>query len=106
MPFVPETFPCFPPRNGYSLPANFLLAHDTISNVYRHALRVSNQEDADPLQLIFHHDAIADVALPLLEAIENDPSGIELENWLVTAATALGSLSERLLSYRNSIQSR
>jgi len=58
---LPQTFPCFPPCTiaNNQWPANFLAACDTLSGIYKHAYRILNQEDADPLQLTFHLEAIA-----------------------------------------------
>jgi hypothetical protein len=58
-------------------PANLLIAYDTSSDIYRHAYRILNQ-DADPPQLTFHLEAIVADAVPLLEAFEVDPQGLEL----------------------------
>lgn len=102
----PPHFPPFPQPFGY--PANFLLAHDTISNIYRHALQVSAQEDADPLQLIFHYDALTNGAFPLLEAISEDPVANEpdLGDWLITATTALALVSKRLEDFHTCLGNR
>lgn len=103
---LPDSFPHLPQHARY--PTNFLVAHDKISNVYRHALQVSAQEDADPLQLIFHCDAVTNTALPLLEAIGEDPAVIEpvLGDWLIVATMVLGMLSKRLADFRASLGNR
>ena len=102
----PNCFLHFPESTVY--PANFLTAHDTISDVYRHALQTSNHEDADPLRLMFHHDAINNVALPLLEAIGEDPTvtTLDLVGWLASATMALASLSKRLDNFHAESGSR
>ena len=102
----PPHFPPFPQHTGYS--ANLLLAHDTISRIYQHALHISAQEDVDPLQLIFHYNAINNDAFPLLEAIAEDPVATEsdLGDWLIMATTALALVSKRLDNFRASLGNR
>jgi hypothetical protein len=87
-------------------PANFLVAYDTLSDIYRHAYRILNQEDADPLQLTFHLEAIAADAIPLLEAFEVDSRGFEVQDWLYDVVTLLGNLSVQLSSFRDNIENR
>ena len=85
-----------------------LAAHDTISGIYRHALQISAREDADPLRLSFHCDAITSEALPLLEAIGNDPAVIDSHSgdWLIAATTALALVAKRLQRFRASLGHR
>ncbi|KAG2755130.1 hypothetical protein P692DRAFT_20130166 [Suillus brevipes Sb2] len=98
---LPQTLPCFPLCTAAHTPwpANFLVAYDTLSDIYRHAYRILKQEDADPLQLTYHLEAIAADAMPLLEAFEVDPRGLEVRDWLSDAATLLGNLSVQLSSF-------
>jgi hypothetical protein len=102
----PARYPPFPQPSGY--PANFFIAHNTISSKYQHALQVSAQEDADPLQLIFHYDVLTNGTFPLLEAISEDPAANEpdLGDWLITATTALALVSKRLEIFRTSLGNR
>src|ERR1700710_548391 len=108
MPTLPQTLPRFPPCTMAHTPwpANFLIAYDTLSDIYRHAYRILNQEDADPLQLTFHLEAIAADAIPLLEAFEVDPRGLEVQDWLSGAATLLGNLSVQLSLFRHNTETR
>lgn len=103
---LPESLGQFPPIHSVPWPANFLVAHDAISTIYRRALRVSNQEDADPLQLAFHHDTISHEAMPLLEAMGNDPVSTELVDWLENTAMLLGRLCSRLSNYHENVRGR
>jgi len=48
---LPRVFPNLPYCNS-PWPANVLAAYNKLSEIYRHALRISRQEDIDPLQLI------------------------------------------------------
>jgi hypothetical protein len=108
MPTLPQILPHFPPCTMAHTPwpANFLVAYDTLSDIYRCAYCILNQEDADPLQLMFHLEAITADAIPLLEAFEVDPRGPEVQDWLSDAATLLGSLSVQLSSFRHNIETR
>jgi hypothetical protein len=108
MPTLPQILPHFPPCTTAHTPwpANFLVAYDTLSDIYRRAYCILNQEDADPLQLTFHLEAITADAIPLLEAFEVDPRGPEVQDWLSDAATLLGSLSVQLSSFRHNIETR
>ena len=94
--------------NPIRYPATFLIAYDTLSQIYQYALQVSAQEDANPLQLAFHLDAITSGALPLLEAIEGDPAATDLEirEWLVTITVALASIAKRLQDFHASLGNR
>lgn len=91
------------PRTTENLP-NILRAHDTLSDIYRHAVRLFNQEEADVLQLAFHLNAIRNDAVPLLQAIERSTSG--LNGWLTQVATQLGHLFRALSNYQDSIQNQ
>jgi len=73
--------------------ANFLVAHNTILDVYQHVLWFSAQEDVDPLQLIVHYDIITNVVLPLLEVISEDPAATRLHQ-------GAGLFQQRLHSHR------
>lgn len=87
-------------------PLNVLLAHDTLSGIYRHALRVLNQEDTDLLPLLFHLNAIQGDAIPLLDAIEHDHSASGLEEWLADVVTQFGKLFNALSTYRDNVQNQ
>lgn len=108
MPVVPNTFPYLPSRTLIQAPwsANILTAHDTLSDIYRHAYRILNQEDADPLQLTFHIETVSGDAIPLLEALARDPQGREMQDWLSYTAHLLGDLSVLLSAFRDNTQNR
>lgn len=70
MSVLPPCFPSLPqPLSGQWSP-NLRAAHESISSIYLHAVRVLNQEDSDPLRIAFHIDTISSDALSLLEALE------------------------------------
>lgn len=99
---IPQTLPVLP---GFvQCSPNILLAHDTLNNIYRQALRLVNQEETDPLQLTFHLNVIKDDAVPLLEAMEY--SSLELSEWTRQVATQLGQLFRALSNYRDNIQNQ
>jgi hypothetical protein len=75
------------------------IAYDTLSDIYRHAYHILNQEDADPLQLTFHLEAIVADAIPLLKVFEVDSRGFEVQDWLYDTVTLLGNLSVQLSSF-------
>ena len=102
----PPTFPYLPQDTSY--PANVLTTRDTISEIYQCALQISACEDANLLQSSFHCDAIKSDALPLLEAIGEDPSitDYSLRDWLVVATMALASVAARLQNYHASLSNR
>jgi hypothetical protein len=84
--------------------ANILTAHDTLSDIYRHAHHILSQEDADPIQLTFYIEAISGDGIPLLEALACDPQGHEMQDWLSHTAHSLGDLSVLLLSFQYNMQ--
>ena len=86
-------------------PAN-LLAHNLLSEIYQHALRVWEQGDADPLRLKFHLGSLEADAMDLLGAIKSDPIGPELTEWLMSSAELVGQLYTAITSYRDSIQNQ
>ena len=103
------TFPCSIPHLPASAilwPANLLLAHNSLSEIYQHALRVWEQEDADSLQLEFHLCSLEGDAMDLLGAIKSDPIGPELTEWLTSLAELVGQLYAAITSYRDSIQNQ
>ncbi|KAI6035713.1 hypothetical protein EDC04DRAFT_2897736 [Pisolithus marmoratus] len=105
MPALPQSLALFPHCVGASSwPVDVLTAHDRLSDIYYHALRVLNQEDADPLQLTFHMGAIDDDAIPLLQAIADDPIGNELQDWLKDTVVLMGNIFVALSDYRNNVQ--
>jgi len=102
---LPRVFPDLPYRNS-PWPANVLAAYDKLSEIYRHALRISRQEDVDPLQLIFHLSAIDDDALPVLQAIQDDPIGMDLRQWLLDTTELFGRTFATLSSYHQTVQNK
>ncbi|KAI6012260.1 hypothetical protein PISMIDRAFT_25874 [Pisolithus microcarpus 441] len=108
MPALPQSLALFPCCvSASSWPANVLTAHDMLSDIYYHALQVLNQEDADPLQLIFHLGAIDSDAIPLLQAIADDPVGNELQDWLKHTVALMGNIFIALSDYHNNnVQNR
>jgi hypothetical protein len=63
-----------------------------MSHIYRRAIRVLQQDDAEPLQLMFHIDSVSSDAIPLREALEGDD--VELgfqfpQAWLYNCAEML-----------------
>jgi hypothetical protein len=109
MPIVlPDVFPQFPFRAATQVPlsANFLTAHDILSDIYRHALQILNQEDADPIQLMFHIETLSGDAIPLLAALAQNPQGNEMCDWLSRVAGVLGELSAQLSLFQCNIQNR
>ena len=103
--YLPQVFPDLPYRNS-PWPANVLAAYDKLSEIYRHALRISRQEDVDPLQLIFHLSAIDDDALPVLQAIQDDPIGMDLRQWLLDMTELFGHTFSTLSSYHQTVQNK
>lgn len=73
-----------PPSEQWS--PNLRAAHEVISNIYSHAVRVLNQEDTDPLCVAFHIDTIVSDAFPLLIALkeesESNPDQFLPADWL------------------------
>ena len=102
----PPYFPYLPQDTSY--PANILVAHDTISEIYQHAIQILAHEDADPLRLSFHCDVITNDALPLLEAVGEDlgVAGCSSRDWLVAATMALASVTARLQDYHVRLNNR
>lgn len=108
MPALPTALPQFPSRmlNQNPWSANIRTAHDTLSDIYRRAHRILSQEDADPIQLTFHIDAVSGDAIPLLEALARDPQGHEMQDWLSHTAHLLGDLFVLLSSFQYNMQNR
>ena len=102
-------FPCsipeLPPRVT-PWPVNLLAVYDSLAEIYQHALRAWNQEDADPLRLNYHLGSLEGDATQLLLAIEEDPIGSELTEWLVQSAELVKRLYMSITSYRDNIQNR
>jgi hypothetical protein len=70
---LPDSFPGLP---GFQEPnssgaANVIRAHEVMSDIYRCAIHVLQQDDSEPLQLMFHIDCVSSDAILLLEALEN-----------------------------------
>ena len=99
----PSSIPELPPRIT-SWPVNLLTAYNTLSEIYQHALRAWDQEDADPLCLNYHLGSLYGDAKQLLLAIEEDSIGSELTEWLLQSAELIVRLYVCITSYRNSIQ--
>jgi hypothetical protein len=75
--------------------ANIVTAHNIISDLYKHALTVLQQENADPLQISYHINSITSDAVPLLSGIEEESTGNNLplsEDWLHDGARLLGDI--------------
>ena len=81
----PLSIPKLPPRIAL-WPVNLLAVYNTLSEIYQHALRAWDQEDADPLRLSYHLSSLNGDAKQLLLAIEEDPIGSELIEWLLQSA--------------------
>lgn len=101
----PCTIPALPP-SAMTWPANLLVAHDTLSDLYQHVLQAWNQEDADPLHLNFHLGSLEGNAMQLLGAIEGDPIGTRLSHWLPQTAKLFGKLYLAIAGYRDSIRNQ
>jgi len=95
------TFPCSIPQlpaGAILWPAN-LLVHDSLSELYQHALRAWEQEDANPLRLEFHLSSLEGDTMHLLAAIEGDLISPELTVWLTCSAELIGQLYIAIASY-------
>ena len=99
----PPSIPALPPRVT-PWPVNLLAAYDTLAEIYQHALRAWDQEDADPLCLNYHLGSLDNDAKQLLMAIEKDPIGSELAEWLIQSAELIVQLYVSITSYRDGIQ--
>ena len=100
-PSIPEL-----PARVISWPVNLLTAYDALDEIYRHALRAWDEEDADPLRLNFHLSSLEGDATQLLLAIEDDPICSELTEWLMQSAELIVRLYASITSYRDNIQNR
>ena len=103
------TFPCaIPPLPASAMlwPANLLIAYDTLSDIYQHALQAWRQEDHDPLHLEFHLGLLQGNTMHLLEAIEVGPSGSDLVQWLTRVTKLIGQLYIAVACYCNNIHNR
>jgi hypothetical protein len=70
-------------------------AHQSLGEIYRHAVQLANQEDLDPLRVVFHVDAVTSDAVPILVALEGSQDSDETplpEPWLHAAAELLADL--------------
>ena len=99
----PPSIPALPLRVT-PWPVNLLAAYDTLAEIYQHALRAWDQEDADPLRLNYHLGSLDNDGKQLLLAIEEDPIGSELAEWLIQSAELIVQLYVSITSYRDSIQ--
>jgi hypothetical protein len=99
----PTTFLSLPSRDPHKTwSANIHAAHRVICNLYRHASAVLHLEDADPAQVSFHINAVTSDALPILQAMEDEPPSLFSDassessrlpcEWLSAAAQQLGNL--------------
>jgi hypothetical protein len=92
---APAMFPPLPPSLEPS--ANIEAAHRVLTDIYRHASVLLQQEDADPLRIAFHVDSITSDAIPVLCAMEREggsehsPTRLP-EEWLQAGAQVLGEL--------------
>jgi len=101
----PPTIPPLP--SGITAwPANLLVVHDSLSDLYQHALQSWHQEDADPLRLNCHLGTIEDNVMQLLLAIEGDPIGIRLPEWLAQTTELFAELHLAITCYRDSVRNR
>ena len=101
----PPSIPELPPR-VIPWPVNLLTTYDTLGEIYQRALRAWDGEDADPLRLNFHLGSLEGDATQLLLAIEDDPIGSELTEWLMQSAELMVRLYASITSYRDNIQNR
>ena len=100
---LPPTIPPLP--SGITAwPANLLVIHDSLSGFYQHALQVWHQEDADPLHLNCHLGTIEGNVMQLLLAIEGDPIGIRLLEWLVWTTELFAELHLAITCYRDNVR--
>lgn len=100
---LPPTIPPLP--SGITAwPANLLVVHDSLSDFYQHALQVWHQEDADPLRLNCHLGTIEGNVMQLLLAIEGDPIGIRLLEWLVRTTELFAELHLAITCYRDNVR--
>lgn len=90
---TPETLPIF----SGNIQPNIPLVYDSLNNIHHHAARLVNQEQTDPLQLVFHLNVIKNDAIPLLKAIEH--SSPELGEWVRQVTIQFGQLFCALSSY-------
>jgi hypothetical protein len=91
---LPTNFPPLPPaQSGRGWPANYLKAHQAISDLYSHAIQLLRQDDCDTSWIAFYISTITSDALPLLEALENEGGStsdhLPME-WLHSCAMVLG----------------
>ena len=100
----PDTIPELP--QAWAWPVNLLAAYDALAEIYQHALRAWDQEDADPLHLNYHLGSLEGDATQLLGAIKEDPVGSKLTEWLVQTAELIERLHTSIVSYRDGIQNQ
>ncbi|KAL4064717.1 hypothetical protein V8B97DRAFT_2025994 [Scleroderma yunnanense] len=97
-----SVIPLLPPT-ATSWPANLLIAYNTLSDVYQHALQAWRQEDHDLLHLEYHLSLLQGNAMHLLEAIEVDPIGSTLVQWLTNTTELVGTLYITITHYCDNI---
>lgn len=108
---LPDGFPRLPghPNPSQGWPANVYKAHEVMSDVYRRAFRILRQDESDPLQLLFHIDAVSSDAIPLLEALENSEAELGFRfsmPWLLDSAELCGKLVLYLREAAKKMKSR
>jgi len=101
----PPTIPPLP-SGVTAWPANLLVVHDSLSDLYQHALQSWHQEDADPLRLNCHLGTIEGNVMELLLAVEGDPIGIRLPEWLAQTTELFAKLHLAITCYRDSVWNR
>ena len=99
---LPCAIPPLPP-NVTPWPANLLITYDTLSDIYQHALQLWRQEDHNPLCLEYHLGSLQGNAMHLLEAIEADPIGSDLTQWLTDTTELVGQLYVAITCYHDNI---
>ena len=92
---LPWSFPPLPnlPIGYERWSANVVETHRTLTQLYRHACEVIDQEDLEGERVAFHVDAITCHAVPLLVALEASEHSDETPlptTWILGAAELLG----------------
>jgi hypothetical protein len=79
-------------------PTDVQNAHVILCEAYRHAYRLTDLEDPDPLQLAFHINQISTDAIRILQGLESHHSeqGQLPDDWLHNGAVQLGEMVKEL----------
>lgn len=100
---LPPTLPSLPDAEW---PLNLRVAHNNLSDIYRHALRVLDDDQTDPIHAKFHLATIEGDAIPLLLAVEHEHGPSGLGPWLATVTSQFSNLFVALSRYCTNIQNQ